>query len=124
MRIRSSLVPAGLAIALAASSPAAAQSPARLVIVNGAVMNEAQLLVLDAVNCGSPVPDGRYWLDANTGAWGFQGDPQQGVIGAQCRAAQAPRQTAQSECQARYKYWEDRMANCYGVSAYQNPAYR
>lgn len=106
MRIRNLFTPLGIAIALAASSPANAQSPDRLVVVNGAVMNDTELLVLDTLNCGVPVPNGRYWLNTNTGAWGFQGGPRQGIIGAACRQAtySTPGQPANHG-----GTWEDRM---------------
>lgn len=119
------LSPAVVAAAVAMAFPASAQSLSRLVIVNGKVMNSAELSILDTANCGTSVPNGMYWLNVNTGAWGYQGGPQQGVIGSQCRtASQTPQADAQAECRAKYRYWEDRMANCYGVSAYQNPVYR
>jgi hypothetical protein len=117
----------GAAITLTASPPVFAQTPSRYVIVNNAVMNDAQLLVLDALNCSTPVPDGRYWLNVNTGAWGFQGGPQQGVIGAQCRQARSAPPRKSGNCQGS---WEDRMANCYGVRSwgdtriYRSPVYQ
>ena len=73
-----------LSVAIAACLPVLAQQMSRQVIVNGAWMNKAQLVVLDALNCGSPVPDGRYWLNTQTAAWGYQGGGQEGVIGEDC----------------------------------------
>lgn len=97
---------AGVVAAVAITSVASAQSMPRIVIVNGKIMNSAELLVLDTVNCGTAVPDGQYWLNINTGAWGFQGGRQQGIIGEQCRAATyaTPRQRGNAG-----GTWEDRM---------------
>ena len=72
-----------LAVALAASLAAAGTALAqqRSVVVNGALMNPQQLQVLDIL-AGEPVPDGRYWLDPVSGAWGYEGGPVEGVLGA------------------------------------------
>ena len=69
-------------IALVLSVPAAAQQ-ARQVIVNGVLLNKSQLQVLDSLNCGATVPNGNFWLKA-TGAWGYPGGGQEGVIGEKC----------------------------------------
>ena len=63
------------ALVVALGSHSAAQNLSRQVIINGALMNDTQLTDLDGLNCGAPVPDGQYWLNVNTGAWGFQGGP-------------------------------------------------
>jgi hypothetical protein len=56
----------------------------RVVIVNGRHLDGAQIAWLDQRNC-APVPNGRYWLDLRTGAWGYAGWPQvQGYVGAAC----------------------------------------
>lgn len=104
-------------VALAASLPVLAQQMSRQVIVNGAVMNGAQLMVLDTLNCGSPVPDGRYWLNTQTGAWGFQGGEQEGFIGEDCSGSQGQRggDDGKSECERKYRLHEDRMCYCYHV---------
>ena len=61
----------------------------RLVVVNGLRLNATQIAWLDERNC-APVPDGRYWLDLRTGAWGYAGWPQQrGYFGAACSAARS-----------------------------------
>jgi len=93
-------------IMLSSSIHNSAQANGRNVVVNGAQMDATQLLALDLANCGSPVPDGRYWLNVNTGAWGYQGGPQQGIIGDQCRAA-ANAGSHQSDNPE--GTWEDRM---------------
>lgn len=106
-----------LCAALAASLPTQAQQRFRQVVVNGALMNQGQLMVLDALNCGSPVPNGRYWLNIQTGAWGYQGGGQEGFIGENCSAAktQPGRGSEKSECERQYRLHEDRMCYCYHV---------
>jgi hypothetical protein len=93
-------------ITLAVSIHNSAQANDRHVVVNGTMMNATQLVALDVANCGAPVPDGSYWLNINTGAWGYQGGPQEGIIGDQCRAA-ANDSGRQPENQT--GTWEDRM---------------
>jgi hypothetical protein len=107
-----------VSMVLAASLPVLAQQMPRQVIVNGAMMNEAQLRLLDTLNCASPVPDGRYWLNTQTGAWGYQGGGQEGFIGESCSGSQG--QTGgggdgKSECERKYRMHEDRMCYCYHV---------
>ena len=46
----------------------------RRVVVNGVRLNNAQIQILDQWNCG-PIPNGEYWLNLNTGIWGYAGDP-------------------------------------------------
>ena len=79
----SSLLPAlPLAFALLATD-AAAQT--RNVWVNGQRMTDAQVLDLSKRAC-TPIPDGAYWLNTQTGAWGYWGNPQvQGTFGDACR---------------------------------------
>ena len=78
----------GLPLALALllfCTDALAQS--RRVFVNGQWLNDAQVAGLARINC-SDIPDGSYWLNGRTGAWGYAGNPQvQGVIGEGCRGA-------------------------------------
>ena len=71
---------AALAICLALSSaPADAQQ--RYVVVNGVLMTAQDLYVLDRL-AGYYIPNGNYWLDPNTGVWGYAGNPYpQGQIG-------------------------------------------
>jgi len=72
-----------LAGALAAwlAAPGVALAQQRSVVVNGALMTPQQLQVLDTL-AGEPVPDGRYWLDPASGAWGYEGGPVEGTLGA------------------------------------------
>jgi hypothetical protein len=52
----------------------------RYVIVNGEQMTASQLTLLDQLH-GEYIPNGRYWLNYNTGEWGYEGGPAQGVLG-------------------------------------------
>lgn len=75
---------------LAALAPLAAQAQSRWVFVNGQRMSDAQVLRLMQLQCAA-IPDGRYWLNTRSGAWGYEGLPVvQGHLGDACRAA-APR---------------------------------
>lgn len=88
----------------------------RAIYVNGEHMDAAAVAVLDQINCNVSVPPGRYWLDLNTGSWGFEGGPQEGVIGA-CGEQLARESPAQDH------YIEDRIFNRSGISIIQNPVY-
>ncbi len=67
------LIALAFAIAAAfASAPSQAQQ--RFVVVNGQFMSAEQLYVLDQM-AGGFVPNGAYWVDPNTGIWGYAGDP-------------------------------------------------
>jgi hypothetical protein len=46
----------------------------RYVVVNGQRLNDAQIEMLEGIQNG-PIPNGAYWLDVNTGIWGYAGDP-------------------------------------------------
>jgi hypothetical protein len=68
---------------LLVAAPAGAQS--RWVIVNGERMSDAQVAYLEQRAC-TRIPDGRYWLNTQTGAWGYARNPQvQGTFGEACR---------------------------------------
>ncbi len=77
---------------LVAASMAAGTGAAhaeRLVIVNGQRLDVGQIAWLEQRNCAA-VPNGRYWLDLRSGAWGYAGWPQvQGYLGAACGAARS-----------------------------------
>jgi hypothetical protein len=51
-----------------------AHAQMRWVIVNGVLQDPMQLALLDRYSCGL-VPNGNYWLDYNTGVWGYAGNP-------------------------------------------------
>ena len=74
------------ALALMAAGEASAQS--RWVFVNGQRLKDAQVLELARRQC-SDIPNGNYWLNLRTGAWGYFGNPAtQGVLGDRCRDGQ------------------------------------
>jgi hypothetical protein len=74
-----------LAFVLCAASASAAP---RHVVVNGQRVTPQQLARLDAAQC-TTIPNGYYWLDARTGAWGYAGNPvRQGWVGDGCGARQ------------------------------------
>jgi hypothetical protein len=53
----------------------------RDITINGYRLNEQELAYLDAV-AGGQVPDGSYWLDPQSMAWGVVGNPQpMGIVG-------------------------------------------
>lgn len=66
-------------------SAAGAAQAQRRVFVNGHLMNPQQLVILDRMQC-TFIPNGSYWLDTATGAWGYAGSPRrQGFVGDLCR---------------------------------------
>lgn len=80
-RTHASRFAVSLAVALFCAD-AAAQS--RWVFVNGQRMSDAQVTELVRIGCGD-IPDGAYWLNTRTGAWGYAGNPRvQGVLGDRC----------------------------------------
>lgn len=69
----------------------------RMVIVNGQRLDPIQITWLEQRNC-RPVPNGSYWLDLRTGAWGYAGWPQvQGYVGAACGGPPSPSRKSLSE---------------------------
>lgn len=74
-------------VAIAASSLVASASaaPQRNVIVNGHRLTPAQIGQLQYFHCAF-IPDGSYWLNMQSGAWGYAGNPwRQGWLGDPCR---------------------------------------
>ena len=73
---------AAIAMCLAfAVTTAPADAQQRYVVINGVLMTPQDLYVLDRL-AGYYVPNGNYWLDPNTGVWGYAGNPYpQGQIG-------------------------------------------
>ena len=71
-----------MAIFLTVSHQALAQ---RLVIVNGERLNANEIGQLERLAC-TAVPDGNYWIDMNTGAWGYAGNSYlMGYVGDACQ---------------------------------------
>lgn len=82
---------AAIGFGLLLSAQAIAQS--RWVYVNGQRMSDAQLADLARRNCAD-IPNGLYWLNNQTGAWGYAGNPQvQGMFGASCAGGGAAANT-------------------------------
>jgi hypothetical protein len=83
-------------LALAAAAlPSQAQS--RRIFVNGARMNDVQVMQLSRIQC-SFIPDGHYWVDWRTGAWGLAGHPKRlGWLGEACGARHSQRRPSLSE---------------------------
>jgi hypothetical protein len=79
-----------LAAWFAAGTPASAQT--RWVVVNGQRLGGAEIAQLERSAC-TPIPNGNYWLNLQTGAWGYAGNPRvQGVFGDAC-GRQQPRRS-------------------------------
>ena len=58
------------------------QAQQRFVVINGELLSPEQLTVLDQL-VGGYAPNGAYWVDTNSGIWGYAGDPTpRGRIGA------------------------------------------
>ncbi len=79
---------AALGLMLAAiAADAAAQT--RWVTINGVRLNDVEIATLDRRAC-VPIPNGNYWLNLQTGAWGYAGNARvQGTFGEMCRGAGA-----------------------------------
>jgi hypothetical protein len=54
------------------AEPSLAQT--RYVVVNGQLLHPAQVAQIEALFC-SPIANGRYWYDPDTGIWGYEGIP-------------------------------------------------
>ena len=68
----------------------AATAQSRWVFVNGERMSDAQVAELDRLQCVA-IPNGAYWLNKQTGAWGYAGNPRvQGVFGERCAGGAGP----------------------------------
>jgi len=78
------LVVAATALCLLASASMA--QGRRQVYINGVRLNSSQLATLQSMHCAF-IPDGAYWLNLRTGAWGYAGNGRvQGYLGDPCRA--------------------------------------
>lgn len=106
---------------LAMYCTAALSQGARVVIVNGELLDEAGLALVDELNCGQPLGNGNYWIDLDNRSWGFVGrddvyplpDCSAGVSG----PSEAPAQESgeDDDCASKYPVYEDRMCYCYHV---------
>jgi hypothetical protein len=119
-------VAAGLVLSLVGTTvPAQGLSdvaPDRIIFVNGQLLDEEGLSLVDQLNCGEPVPDGNYWLDLENRLWGHVGVAGQNPLpdcsaGEDEAAAQQPDEepAEEGDCESKYRFSEDRMCYCYGV---------
>jgi hypothetical protein len=82
--VRRAGVVMSLAVAMSVFS-CGAMAQSRQVFVNGQYLSDAQVAALARRNCAF-IPDGAYWLNLQTGAWGYAGNWQvQGILGDACR---------------------------------------
>ena len=60
----------------------------RYVVVNGQRLSIPAIQYVEQLHCG-PIPNGRYWINPQTGMWGYKGNPRpQGHIADNCRTSQ------------------------------------
>ena len=60
----------------------------RYVVVNGKRLSIPEIQYVEQVHCG-PIPNGRYWINLQTGVWGYEGNPRpQGHIADNCHKPQ------------------------------------
>jgi hypothetical protein len=108
------------AVACALILSTEANAAGREIYVNGQRLNAVEIFALDLLNCGSAVPNGRYWINWVTRAWGFEGGPQQDFL-PQC---EQQAETSSGHGSGSGGFWEDRMFELSGISTVQNPVYR
>lgn len=69
---------------LAGLAAGSVDAQTRFVVVNGQRLNDDQIVFFDRIQC-TRIPNGRYWLNTVTGAWGYAGIPvTRGYLGALC----------------------------------------
>jgi hypothetical protein len=72
------------------------QAQRRWVVINGSVQTSSELAVLDRYAC-RPIPNGSYWLDLESGRWGYAGDSRPiGPLSAACAGARGTRRSSLS----------------------------
>jgi hypothetical protein len=109
---------AGLALALV-GSPSSSQDQSasmtdRIIFVNGELLDEEGLALVDQLNCGERVPSGNYWLDFENRVWGYVGGEDQYPL-PDCSGDTEEAPAEESDCERQYRFSEDRMCYCYGV---------
>ena len=78
------LVAGVTALLLTCSGTGVVHAQGRWVVVNGALQSPMDLALLDRYAC-TVIPNGSYWLNYNTGVWGYANDPRpMGYISAGC----------------------------------------
>jgi hypothetical protein len=84
-RINALLVSMLSVVMLSTALCADALAQSRQVFVNGQRLSDAQVADLARANCND-IPNGAYWLNTRSGAWGYAGNRQvQGILGDGCR---------------------------------------
>jgi hypothetical protein len=92
------------ALMLGALAGGSAWPQARYVVINGQPLHPLQVQRIERLYC-SPIADGRYWYDTQTGVWGYEGDPRaQGRFVYRC--GPVARQKSLSERQLLYSTHE------------------
>jgi hypothetical protein len=112
---RSISMAAGLLLALLCGS---ATAQGRIVFVNGELLDDAGLSLVDQLNCGAPIPNGNYWLDLANGVWGYVGSDDRYALpdcSAGASEAASPAPAEEDDCASKYPVYEDRMCYCYHV---------
>lgn len=85
-----------VAVIVLVSCLAGAATAERFIVVNGQRLSPAEIRSLERWTC-TPVPSGAYWLNRQSGIWGYAGNPSpQGHISDHCR-----RQTRRSSLSER-----------------------
>lgn len=85
MKTTCGLLMVGLLVFSVLSSAAYAE---RYVVVNGQRLSIPEIQYLEKAHCG-PVPNGRYWINLQTGMWGYERNPRpQGYVGDNCHNPQ------------------------------------
>lgn len=72
------LIPLGGFAVLSAPSVGAEDGPQ--VRVNNVLLAPQEVVALGVLNCNTGIPDGDYWIDFQTGAWGYAGGGREGVL--------------------------------------------
>lgn len=99
MDMKKTVLLTGLAAALffIPGIPGLVDAQPRWVLVNGIPQNPIPLSTLDRYAC-TVIPNGSYWLDYNTGIWGYAGNPRpMGRIGDACNPSSSSGRPSLSE---------------------------
>lgn len=95
--------------------------------MNGERLDDESIEYFEYWSCGQPVSDGDYWFNWDTGAWGYAGGPQEGVLacyGSPSAATEPEQESAPQDEGGASPDWETRMCEqgmCDGVII--NPVY-
>lgn len=84
--MRNAFSAVAISVVLGLGVTAATARAERYVVVNGSRLSEDAIERLEQEYCG-PIPNGNYWYDAQSGIWGYAGNPvPQGNIHDNCIA--------------------------------------